>query len=239
MSTKPVDILSISSVQKRRFPAACFIAGVFILFAAEVAVFFGASYWLGWRFLVNVSVVTGVLGLCVIGLAVVRYAAVVARRLDQDECLDDELSAGLLLLVAGVLLLLPGIITDTLGLVLLLPATRRFHCCGASPALCKRRALRRSRRWCTSGAFRIEEPVAAAEGEEARADPCLPDEDAGRLKEGKASYCIFAGVGKCSRLMLLLNPSRQPKACSAVFAFWGRRWSRQLERTHGGSPSPR
>ncbi len=164
MSTKPVDILSISSVQKRRFPAACFIAGVFILFAAEVAVFFGASYWLGWRFLVNVSVVTGVLGLCVIGLAVVRYAAVVARRLDQDECLDDELSAGLLLLVAGVLLLLPGIITDTLGLVLLLPATRRFIV-----AAIHRRAASAEPQAVPAGmyprALRIDESV--AEGEEA------------------------------------------------------------------------
>ena len=143
MRAKPVDILSISSVRKRQFPAAWFIAGVFVLFAAEVAVFFGASYWLGWRFLVNVSIVTGVLALCglvVIGLAVMRYASVVVRRLDQDECLDDELSAGLLLLVAGILMLLPGIITDTLGLLLLLPATRRFAVAAIHRLCCKRRA---------------------------------------------------------------------------------------------------
>ena len=47
-----------------------FFAGVLILFAAEVAVFLCATHWLGWRLLVDVSVVTVVFGVVVIGLTI-------------------------------------------------------------------------------------------------------------------------------------------------------------------------
>ena len=58
------------------------------------------------------------------------YVPAIAARLDKEECLDDRLSNGMLILLAGILLLLPGVLTDLLGLVLLLPWTRRFILAG-------------------------------------------------------------------------------------------------------------
>ena len=71
----------------------------------------------------------------------------------------------MLLLAAGVLLLLPGIITDMLGLVLLLPATRRFVL-AVSTALSSAES-QLPRRWQYPRALGIDVPILAAEGEEA------------------------------------------------------------------------
>jgi UPF0716 protein FxsA len=54
-----------------------------------------------------------------------RYGGAVAASLDNDDRVDDHLLAGLLLLPAAFLLLLPGFITDAAGLLLLVPAVRR------------------------------------------------------------------------------------------------------------------
>ena len=190
MWASPVDILPISSAQKRRFPAALFSAGVLILFAAEVAVFLGANRWLGWRLLVDVSLVTAVFGVVVIGLTIVRYAAVVAHRLDQDECLDDELSTGLLLLAAGVLLLLPGIITDFLGLALLLPATRRLILPRSTNAPRARVPSGRGLAVSACVGHRRAGPRPRG-GRRSPADACLPGENAGRLST-EATAAIHA-----------------------------------------------
>ena len=168
MRASAVDILPISSVAEETISGGVVYAPEsWFCLPPRSPCCLGANHWLGWRFLVNVSVVTAVFGVVVIGLTIARYAAVVAHRLDQDECLDDELSTGLLLLAAGVLLLLPGLISDLLGLVLLLPATRRF----IVATLHQRAASAESQAvpaWGYPRALHIEEPVAAAaEGEEA------------------------------------------------------------------------
>jgi UPF0716 family protein affecting phage T7 exclusion len=85
-----------------------------------------------------------VLGLIVMGVAAVRYSRDIAASLDRDECLDDRLCASLLLMLAGVILIVPGLLTDFLALLLLPLWTRRFviavlkRCCcrpngGSSP----------------------------------------------------------------------------------------------------------
>ena len=139
---------------------------------------------------------------------------IVARRLDQDECLDDEFSMGLLLAAAGVLLLLPGMITDLLGLALLLPATRRRIVAAISRRATKRRLPRGPGVGVSSSASRGRAGRGRCGGRKIPADSRLADENAGRLS-GKNYFFRFAGVGKCSRATPLLNPSRRPKASSA------------------------
>lgn len=48
----------------------------------------------------------------------------VSRQLEQGEMPGDSMLDGLFILVGGIFLLTPGLITDTLGFVLLLPLTR-------------------------------------------------------------------------------------------------------------------
>ena len=57
------------------------------------------------------------------GVATLAQAQV---KIAQGQVPAEEIGAGLLLLIAGVLLVTPGFITDILGLLLTLPTTRRY-----------------------------------------------------------------------------------------------------------------
>ncbi|MDX1594594.1 MAG: FxsA family protein [Gammaproteobacteria bacterium] len=71
--------------------------------------------------LVVLTAVAGAWLLRLQGLATLRR---VQRSLDQGVLPETELVEGVLLLVAGALLLTPGFVTDLIGFVLLVPATR-------------------------------------------------------------------------------------------------------------------
>ena len=130
MSHGPCNVLPMKPAEGKRPSVAAVLALVTLLLAAEVALFVAGGQYLGWPFMLGLSSVTGVIGLVIVGLAVWRYVPAIAARLDQEECLDDRLSNGMLILLAGILLLLPGLITDLLGVVLLLPWTRRLILAG-------------------------------------------------------------------------------------------------------------
>ena len=73
--------------------------------------------------LVLLTAVAGTMLLRVQGLAVIRRAR---DSLERNELPVAEVFDGLCLAVAGVLLLTPGFVTDTLGILLFIPATRTF-----------------------------------------------------------------------------------------------------------------
>lgn len=65
------------------------------------------------------------------GVALVRSQGLATltrgmQRLEGGQLPAEEVAEGLLLAVAGVLLLIPGLLTDVLGLLLLVPALRRL-----------------------------------------------------------------------------------------------------------------
>lgn len=75
---------------------------------------------------VLIVVLTGILGGFLAkreGLAVLRR---VREKLDAGELPGDELLDGAIILVSGALLITPGMVTDFLGLLGLLPLTRRW-----------------------------------------------------------------------------------------------------------------
>jgi UPF0716 protein FxsA len=70
-----------------------------------------------------------VVGTGILGAALARWQGVLQFQRIQDELRQGRMPApqlldGLLILIAGVVLLTPGLITDTLGFVLLLPPGR-------------------------------------------------------------------------------------------------------------------
>lgn len=78
----------------------------------------------GWTLLAIVS--TAVIGLAIIrhqGLGVLLRAR---QRIDRDEAPLEEVLEGLLLAVAGLFLMIPGFITDTIGFALLTPLRHAF-----------------------------------------------------------------------------------------------------------------
>ncbi len=92
----------------------------------ELAVFVQVSQWIGLlnalAFLILVSLV-GVLIVRHQGLGVIRRVRDQARAGNLPAA---ELVDGLLIFIAGVLLILPGFVSDFVGLLLLLPPTRAF-----------------------------------------------------------------------------------------------------------------
>lgn len=86
----------------------------------EVGGYIGAWPTIG---LVMITAVIGVALLRVQGLATLTRGL---GRLDQGELPAEELVEGLLLAVAGALLLTPGFVTDAFGFILLTPSGRRM-----------------------------------------------------------------------------------------------------------------
>lgn len=73
---------------------------------------------------VAVVVLTALIGLLLVRAEGRHTMSRIQRKLGAGEVPTDELIDGALLLVAGTLLLTPGIVTDLVGLVLVLPPTR-------------------------------------------------------------------------------------------------------------------
>jgi UPF0716 protein FxsA len=126
MAVGRCDVLVMKPARAEFSPRSVALTLLTVLLATKVVTFVVAVQYVTLGVLLGVSVASAVLGLAVIGFAIWRYAAVVAAKLDRDEGLDDELASGMILLLAGVLLMLPGILCDSLGLLLLLPWTRRY-----------------------------------------------------------------------------------------------------------------
>jgi UPF0716 protein FxsA len=92
----------------------------------ELAVFVQVAHWIGYldSFLLLVLISVG-------GVLIVRYQGIgvyrkVRGQLRAGVVPAAELVDGLVILVAGVLLILPGFISSIVGLVLLIPPVRRF-----------------------------------------------------------------------------------------------------------------
>lgn len=93
---------------------------------AEIAVFIkvGQIVGLGWTLLL--VVLTAVLGVAMLRRQGLRTLTLTQQKLDRGELPVGELFEGLCLLVAGGLLLMPGFITDIIGLTLFVPPIRKF-----------------------------------------------------------------------------------------------------------------
>jgi len=85
------------------------------------------SCWFDWRLPLAENIATTVVGLLVIAYYEWRWSEVVAKSLELEPGIIDSLSLErILILVAGVVLLIPGMLTDVLGLLLLVPWVRRL-----------------------------------------------------------------------------------------------------------------
>ncbi len=118
------DILTMKPAKRAPSPLTLALMLVGALLVVKVAVLMLTVRYASWQVLLVESLGSGVLGLVVIGVAISRYASAIAATLEHEEYLDERLSSGLLLLLAGVLLLVPGLLTELLGLALLPPRTR-------------------------------------------------------------------------------------------------------------------
>ena len=92
----------------------------------EIALFVTVGSWIGLWGTLAIVLGTGVLGLSVIRGQGLRAVTDIRREAKMLQNPARPLADGVLVALAGVLLVLPGFLTDTLGLLLLLPPLRRL-----------------------------------------------------------------------------------------------------------------
>ncbi|MFN4008762.1 MAG: FxsA family protein [Pannonibacter sp.] len=100
------------------------LAGLILLPLAEIAVFIMVGEEIGVLPTILLTVVTALAGTAMLrhqGLSLVRR---MQGELDAGRVPGEEMMHGVLMVTASILLLLPGFITDTLGLALFIPPLR-------------------------------------------------------------------------------------------------------------------
>ncbi len=102
---------------------------LFLLFIvvplAEVGVFIEVGGWLGLLPTLGLTVLTALIGTFCIRLQGFALLNRARAQLEAGEAPVFEMVSGACLVIAGILLLVPGFVTDTVGFLLLLPAVRR------------------------------------------------------------------------------------------------------------------
>jgi len=93
---------------------------------AEIWVMIEVGQEIGALSTVALIIGTAVLGVLMFRIQGLATLARVQDHLDRGEAPVGELLSGLGLLVAGMLLVIPGFLTDVLGLILFIPPVRRF-----------------------------------------------------------------------------------------------------------------
>lgn len=100
---------------------------IFVLLPiVELTLLFKLGNWIGWIPTLALVFGAGVAGAAVARFEGLRAALRMRQQLAHGALPAAEVFDGLLIAAAGVLLIVPGILSDVLGLVLLLPPTRKL-----------------------------------------------------------------------------------------------------------------
>ena len=97
---------------------------------AELALLLAIADWTDWRFTLALVILTGIFGAWLARREGLRCLQGVQRELEQGRLPADALLDGLMILVAGTLLITPGVLTDLIGFGLLVrPLRARLRRC--------------------------------------------------------------------------------------------------------------
>ncbi len=102
-----------------------FFAILFVVaFGLELWGLITIGSWIGGWNTVLLVILTGILGAWLAKQQGMQVFRMVQHQLSRGQMPTDSLIDGVLILVGGILLLLPGFVTDVIGLVFLIPYTR-------------------------------------------------------------------------------------------------------------------
>ncbi|WP_242145532.1 MULTISPECIES: FxsA family protein [unclassified Bacillus cereus group] len=100
---------------------------LFILIPAlEVTVLIGSSHLIGIWPTFAMIIVTAALGAYLAKQQGFRVLREIRLRVDRGEMPGDAVLDGIFILIGGVLLLVPGYVTDVIGFVFIMPVTRKI-----------------------------------------------------------------------------------------------------------------
>lgn len=101
------------------------LLGLFVLLPlVELAILIQVGQWIGLGWTLALVVATGFLGATLARRQGLRAWIAIQAELRNGRLPAGELTDGLLILIGGIVLLTPGILTDLAGFSLLLPTTR-------------------------------------------------------------------------------------------------------------------
>lgn len=113
---------------RRRLPIGTILFLLFTVFTlAEIFLIFQLAKWTSWGFTILVTIVSAIVGSAMAkreGLAVLARAQ---AELAQGRFPAGPLADGVMVLLGGVLLITPGLITDVIGFSTLIPVCRRLY----------------------------------------------------------------------------------------------------------------
>jgi UPF0716 protein FxsA len=92
----------------------------------ELALLFWISEQTGWLFTLGLVIVTGVVGATLARQQGLRCWLEVQRQMAEGQLPAEPILDGLMLLVAGAVLITPGVLTDLVGFALLVPPVRKL-----------------------------------------------------------------------------------------------------------------
>jgi UPF0716 protein FxsA len=124
-----------------------FFVGALLFVAAEIAAFVAVADQLGFLWALTILIMVSALGPFIVrrvGFGVLSHTQ---ERLARGEVPTRELLDGLVVLMAGVMICLPGFITDALGLLLMIGPVRHFVIRTSGRALARRVQTLRASRW--------------------------------------------------------------------------------------------
>lgn len=91
----------------------------------EIAIFIEAGQIIGALQTIVLIFVTGIIGAFLVRMQGAQVIYKIMRNVEQGRLPANELIEGLFVLIGGALLLTPGFFTDLIGLLMLLPPTRK------------------------------------------------------------------------------------------------------------------
>lgn len=101
------------------------ILAIIALPVIEIALFIEATQWIGGLWTILLAIFTGIAGIALVRRQGLGTMMRIRSQLDRGEMPVSDAFDGICLLAAGLLLLLPGFLTDFVGLPLLLPPVRQ------------------------------------------------------------------------------------------------------------------
>jgi UPF0716 protein FxsA len=119
--------------------------GLLMLPAAEIAAFLLVVHLIGWFWAIAASVATSVIGLCLLRGTGRGALDRLRRAVAGNDSRAPQLGPAATTMLAGILLILPGFITDLIGAALLLPSFRRWTAKALAKVVRERRRPRDDR----------------------------------------------------------------------------------------------
>lgn len=121
--------------------------GVLVFIAAEIAAFVAVAEQIGFLWALLILIVASALGPFVVKRVGVSVLVRTQERLARGEVPTRELLDGLVVLIGGVMICVPGFISDALGLLLMIGPVRHLLIRASGHRLARRVQRFRTSRW--------------------------------------------------------------------------------------------